>query len=205
MASDALLRHVPIPGDNIYRNPGIDPTSGTYIYSPVSGLQNNVSDYVMGLYLSPFSAFRAVAQARFDEKTLNVNRTDLFAAVNYGPLVMQGGYSYTAASSVLNLASDQQEFLGLFGVRVTDHWSVLGQLRYDITTQVPIQDILQLRYADECFVLTTSYIETRVNDPIHNIVPDRTIMFRFELKYLGEYRYSTNANTLFGVNQVQPQ
>ena len=194
-----------LSGENIYRNPGIDPTDGSYIYSPVSGLQRNMSDYVAGLYLSPFSQFRSVAQVRLDEKTLNINRADLFSAVNYGPLVAQAGYSYTAASSLLSPPSSQQEILGLFGVRLTDRWSVLGQMRFDLTTQVAIQDTLQLRYADECFVMTTSYVETRINDPIHNIVPDRTLMLRFELKYLGEYSYNTTIlNSLFGSSTPTP-
>ena len=58
------------------------------------------------------------------------------------------------------------------------------------------QQIYQLKYADECFVLTTSYTQTDINNLQRDIRPDRTIMFRFELKYLGEYRYRVNPDTL---------
>ena len=43
-----------LAGENPYVNPGLDPT-GAYNFSPVSGLETNRSDYVAGLYLSPFT------------------------------------------------------------------------------------------------------------------------------------------------------
>jgi LPS-assembly protein len=50
-----------------------------------------------------------------------------------------------------------------------------------------------LKYADECFVLTAQYTETFINNPDLYIKPDRSVMLRFEWKYLGEYKYSANA------------
>ena len=46
-----------------------------------------------------------------------------------------------------------------------------------------IQDQLQLKYADECFVLTASYTETFVENAALDLKPDRTLMLRFELKH----------------------
>ena len=37
-------------------------------FSPVSGLETDRSDYVAGLYLSPFAGLSLIAQGRFDEK-----------------------------------------------------------------------------------------------------------------------------------------
>ena len=45
---------------------------------------NTVPKMVLGAYLSPVSAFRLVAQARFDEQELSLRRQDVFANVNMG-------------------------------------------------------------------------------------------------------------------------
>ena len=65
-------------------------------------------------------------------------------------------------------------------------------LRYDIDAKQRIQDQIQLKYADECFVLTASYTETFVENAALDLRPDRTLMLRFELKYLGQFSYKTD-------------
>src|SRR5262249_5169690 len=141
----------------------------------------------------------------FDERTRDLRRLDTLAGLNYGPMFSQVSYAYTAASPALNLLSDQQEILGLVGFRVTDRWSVSGQVRSSIDPNRPIQDIAQLRYADECYVMTVNYIETHITDPTRDIRPDRTILLRFELKYLGEFRYKTSVlDHVFADNMQAP-
>ena len=56
-------------------------------FSPTSGLQTDRSDYVAGLYLSPFSGVNLVAQGRFDEKDWTLRRQDTHLQGNYGPLL----------------------------------------------------------------------------------------------------------------------
>jgi LPS-assembly protein len=180
-----------LSGDNIYADPGFD-ADGNRLYSPVSGLETDRSDYVLGLYLSPAPIFRAVAQARFDEEEFDLRRSDVFAQFNYGPVLAQVTHAYTAADPALNFTQDQQDVLGLLGLRVTERWSVLGQMRYDISAGDRIQDILQLRYADDCFVLTATYTETHVTNIERDLQPERALMLRFELKYLGDFRYRTD-------------
>jgi LPS-assembly protein len=194
-----------LSGDNIYADPGRD-ADGNLLYSPVSGLETSRSDYVLGLYLSPAPIFRAVAQARFDEEEFDLRRSDLFAQFNYGPILAQVTHAYTAADSGNNFAQDQQDVLGLLGLRVTEHWSILGQMRYDISAGDRIQDILQLRYADDCFVLTATYTETHVTNIERDLQPDRALMLRFELKYLGDFRYRTDVlDHPYPDNQSPPQ
>jgi LPS-assembly protein len=192
-------------GDNIYANPGVD-ADGTYLYSPTSGLQTSRSDYVVGLYMSPAPIFRAIAQARFDENDFDLRRSDVYAQFDYGPFLAQVTHAYTAADPALNFTDDQQDVLGLLGLRITDRWSVLGQMRYDIEAGDRIQDLLQLRYADECFVLTATYTETFVTNVERDLQPDRTLMLRFELKYLGDFRYKTDVlDHTYAENQLPPQ
>lgn len=196
-----------VSGDNIFRsdpivNPGTD-SDGRLLYSPVSGLQRSSSDYVLGLYVSPFSGLRSVTQARFDEQTRDLRRLDTVVGFDYGPVYGTASYAFTSASSALNLLQDQQEILASLGFRVTDRWGVSGQTRYSLTSNKPIQNIAQLRYADECYVMTANYIETHITDATRDVRPDRAILFRVELKYLGEFRYKTNVlDQVFSDNSV---
>ena len=192
-----------LSGDNIYRDPGFD-ANGVRLYSPVSGLEKSRSDYVLAAYLAPLANFRGVAQARYDDETNKLRSLDTFATFNYGLLTAQAGYSYSAAVPAMNLLADQREIQGLLALKLTDRWSVAGQLRYDIDEKRSMQEVLQLRYGDECLVVTASYIQTNVLNVARDITPDRTLMLRFELKYLGEYRYKTNVlNQVFSDNQPE--
>jgi len=188
-----------LAGDNPFvPPPGFDAT-GVVNYNPMSGLDTQRSDYVAGLYLSPFSGVSLVAQARFDEHDFSLRRQDTALQANYGPLLAQVGYTFSQFDPKFGVFDDQQEVLTTLGLRLTDRWSVVGQVRYDIDARERIQDVIQLKYQDECFVLTASYIETFVANPALDIRPDRTLMLRFELKHLGEYSYRTDAlNHFFG-------
>ncbi|MCL4768418.1 MAG: LPS-assembly protein LptD [Hyphomicrobiaceae bacterium] len=195
-----------LAGDNIYRYQGeVDP-DGNPIYSPINGLESDRSDYVLAAYLAPSSVFRTIAQTRFDESGLDLRRMDLFGEVSYGPLVAQATYSYSTFNPIDGLRTDQEDIFSLVGLQLTDRWSVLGSIRYDIDAGARIQDALQLRYADECFVLTATYTETFIDDPLRQLAEDRSLMVRFELKHLGEFRYKTDAlDHFFAENQPVPK
>jgi LPS-assembly protein len=194
-----------LSGDNIFRNPGVD-SDNRFLYSPASGLERRASDYVLGLYVSPLSGFRSVTQARFDEDTRDLKRLDSLLGFNYGPVTSQVSYAFTAASPALNLLNDQQELIAMLGLRVTENWSIIGQTRYSLDANRPIQNIAALKYQDECYVMSINYIETHLTDPTRDLRPDRSILFRFELKHLGEFRYKTNVlDQLFSENPLGGQ
>ena len=63
-------------------------------------------------------------------------------------------------------------------------------MRYDIDADQLASDMFQVRYADECFVLTATYTDNYYHN--QDIVDGQTLMLRFELKHLGEFGYSTD-------------
>jgi LPS-assembly protein len=164
--------------------------------SPVSGLQTDRSDYVAGLYLSPFAGLSVISQSRFSENDWSLQRQDSLVQAAYGPVTGQVGYTYSHFDPVLGIVSDKQEVISALGLQLTDRWSILGQMRYDLDARERIQDVFQLKYQDECFVLTASYAETFVENADLGIRPDRTLMLRFEFKHLGQFRYSTDLLSL---------
>ncbi len=195
-----------LAGENPFTNPGLDPTLVALNYSPVSGLQTNRSDYVAGVYLSPFTGLSLLSQARFDEKDWSLRRQDTAVQTTYGPLTGSVAYTYSAFNPVTGVIDTQQEIMTSLALKLTTNWSVLGSMRYDIDLGKRIQDSLSLKYADECFVLTASYIETFVENPDLLLKPDRTVMLRFELKHIGEFNYkSDQLNHVFGDQSSGPK
>ncbi len=192
-------------GTNVFADPGKDVTStgapGTFAsaFSENNGLATKRSDYVAGLYVSPLQAISLVAQGRFDTNTLALRRQDTLLTAGFGPFSTQIAYAFTRADTqaLTSAASQigQQELQGTLGIKLNDKWSIAGSLRYDIDNKQRLQDLFQLRYADECFVLTTSYTETFIANSALGIVPDKTVMVRFELKNLGGFSSTTNVTS----------
>jgi LPS-assembly protein len=205
-ARAVLGQSIHIAGANPYADPGLDPT-GKYNYSPVSGLETDRSDYVAGLYVSPWAGLSLIAQGRFDEKDWSLRRQDTAVQASYGPIFGSAAYTYSHFDPQATSAIDvQQDVLGTLGLKLTNHWTVSGTVRYDIDARDRIQDQLALKYADECFVLTATYTETFVENAALDLRPDRTVMLRFELKHLGEFNYKTDQlNHVFGDTNLGPK
>ena len=203
-----------LSGTNAFANPGLDVTStaaaGQFAsaFSDNNGLATRRSDYVAGLYVSPLANLSLVAQGRFDTNTLALRRQDTLLSAGFGPFSTQLAYAFTRADTqaISNAGSriGQQEIQGTLGVKLTENWSVAGSVRYDLDQKNLLQDLFQVRYADECFVLTTTYTDTRIANPALGVVPDKSVMVRFELKNLGGFSAKTDVTSfLSGIdNQV---
>ena len=188
-----------LSGDNVYANPSFD-ADGKPFYSPSSGLETSRSDYVLGAYIAPTQSFRLISQTRFDQGDFSVRREDASALFAYGPVSAQATYAYTATDPALGLLTSEQDVVGSTLVQLTDNWSVGAGLRYDIDAGELRQDNFQIKYADECFVLTATYQELYYTDSTIN--DDRSFMLRFELKHLGEFQYKSNTlDFAFGGDQ----
>jgi LPS-assembly protein len=189
-----------LSGNNLYATPGRD-ADGRLVYSPASGLETDRSDYVLGAYVAPTDAFRFISQSRFDQADFSLQREDAAAQFQYGPMSAQVTYAFRAADPSilfrdpahpsLSIPMVQEDIAASAMLRLTDTWSVGGGVRYDINAGELRQDSLQVRYADECFILTASYQELLYSNA--TISADRSVMLRFELKHLGEFKYKTNA------------
>jgi LPS-assembly protein len=180
--------------------PGVDDNCNP-VFSPNSGLETTSSDYVLGAYIAPSDNFRVISQSRFDDKDLTLKREDAAIVFNYGPLTLSGAYAYTFADPELG-GRGEQDLIGLFGLRLTDRWSLLGGLRYDLDESEFLTNTTSIRYQDDCFMLSVTYDEYRITDEAQGIEPDQTLMFRVEYKYLGGFNYSTNVSQNVPTDQL---
>jgi LPS-assembly protein len=179
-----------LAGTNAYSNPGIGP-DGNPVFTPYSGLQNDRSDYVLGAYMQPMAGLQFISQSRFDQSSLDLRREDAGASATFGPFSISSIYSYLNTDPTNGIYTAQEDIYGYLGIKITDRWSVAGAVRYDIDADEIASDMVQARYADECFVLTATYTNNYYHNP--DIVDGQTLMLRFELKNLGSFGYSTNA------------
>ncbi len=177
--------------------------AGDNPYGQGTGLDTTRSDYVAAVYLEPSANFLLLSQARFDEKTFDIKRTDIFMKASYGPL--NGSVNYAnidaAGASDIGFTEDREEVQATASLQVSNYWSVFGSLRYDLADESFIQDAVGIKYADECFVLSVSYNETFISDG--DIQPDNKVMVRFELKQLGGTSIETDIsdNLISGTNE----
>src|SRR4029078_12853512 len=104
--------------------------TGAFNYSPVSGLQTNRSDYVAGVYVSPFTGLSLISQARFDERNWSLRRQDTAVQTNYGPLTGSVAYTYSAFNPVTGLVDTQQESMTSLALQLTTHSPVCGCVGY---------------------------------------------------------------------------
>jgi LPS-assembly protein len=203
-----------LSGTNVFSDPGRDVTSanptGSFpnAFNPFTGLETARSDYVAGIYVSPVKNLSLAAQARFDESDWSLRRQDTLLSFAMGPLTTQAIYSFKSADPQLavtdpNFDRNQKELQLNLGLKLTENWSLLGGTRYDIDQRFFIQNGVGLRYADECFVLTSTFTETNTTDAALGIKPDRTVMLRFELKHLGEFNYRTDVTSFLNRGENQ--
>jgi LPS-assembly protein len=134
-----------------------------------------------------------------------LRRADVMVQANYGPITATAMYGYTSADPLAVGAAanvNQQQIAANLGLKLTDRWSVLGAVIYDIDEKFRVQDALQVKYTDDCFAISATYAETFINNPSRDITPDRSIMLRFEFKYLGGFGKTSHLDTASVANQA---
>jgi LPS-assembly protein len=166
-------------------------------YSLDSGLGTTDSDYVAGLYLQAATFIGVVAQARFDQETLDVKRTTLGSQGAIGPVGYEINYAQTAPQNDVDFSSTEfrEEIVGKGALALTNTWALLGAIRYDLENGRPITDGLGIRYRDDCFSASVLFEQSNITD--ETIQPETRVTVNFALKYLGAYDFKTDATGLF--------
>ena len=180
--------------------------AGQNSFDDESGLGTRSSDYVSGLYLQAARYLSLVGQARFDQETFDLMRTDLGSAASFGPVDLRVNYAELAPESVTpdvitpqTRNDDQerrQEIVGRGALSLTDTWALLGSLRYDLQNEQTIADGVGVRYQDDCLTLAVTYEQSNIQD--RDIEPEQRVMVNLALKYLGTYQTQTDAFSAFG-------
>ena len=157
--------------------------SGDNPFGEDTGLSNEKSDYVMGLYVDLSRNLQFISQVRLDEEDLSVQRQDFALTGSWGPFLASVNYVNAQAQPALGFDEDREEFAAAAAIKLAEHWTVFGDIRYDLDSDEVVRNAIGLKYADECFMLSVSYIETNIQDG--EIQPDQTVLVRYNLTNLG--------------------
>lgn len=158
--------------------------AGDNSFTDGSGLETTESDYVAGAYIDFASNLQLVSQVRVDEDSHQINRHDLQLTGGYGPFSASANYVNAKAQPDLGFDEDREEVIGSAAIKLANHWTLFGDLRYDLENDDFIRNGVGLKYADECFILSVAYSETNVEDD--DIQPDKKILIKYNLLTLGQ-------------------
>ena len=180
--------------------------AGQNSFDDDTGLGTRSSDYVSGLYLQAARYLALVGQARFDQETFDLMRTDLGSSASFGPVDLMVNYAEVAPESVTpdvitpeTKNDDQerrQEIVGRGALSLTDTWALLASLRYDLQNEQTISDGVGVRFQNDCLTLAVTYEQSNIQD--RDIEPEQRVMVSLALKYLGTYQTQTDAFSAFG-------
>jgi LPS-assembly protein len=101
----------------------------------------------------------------------------------YGPLLAAVNYVNADAQPELGFPTDRQEVAALAALKLSDHWSLFGDMRYDLERDDFVRNSIGVKYSDECFMLSVTYAETNITDG--EIKPDHSVLVRYDILQLG--------------------
>jgi LPS-assembly protein len=158
-----------------------------------TGLDKARSDYVAGFYLSPSANFEFFSQSRFDADTFELRREDFATSIKAGPISLATNYSLERGNDAVGKPRQSQEILSSASLKLDANWSALASARYDIDNGAFITDSLGLKYssAEDCVGVAVTYSESYIRDK--DVQPDKTLMLRVDLKYLGGTQVTTDS------------
>ena len=154
-----------------------------------SGLETDWSDYLARVTVNTGMGVAMTGRARLDDDDLMVNRAELSAVGTYGGSTAYLDYAFIRESPASGVFRRREEVTAAAAVEITDNWSVLGSLTYDLNADSRVGQSLGLAYEDECFAITATYSET--TDPYSDLASERQIFLRVSLRTLADTEFSS--------------
>jgi LPS-assembly protein len=165
--------------------------AGENSFNADTGLGTDRSDYVAGIYVDLLRNLNLTSQLRFDQGTLDLKRQDIQLMGFYGPLLAAVNYVDADAQPELGFDEDREEVAALAALKLSDHWTLFGDMRYDLEREDFVRNSLGIKYTDECFMLSVTYAETNITDG--EIKPDHSILVRYDILQLGNSAAQTDS------------
>lgn len=151
-----------------------------------SGLETDVSDFVGMAAIDLPNGLSLATNARLDEKTLDLRRTD--ATLSFTNEQLQANLTYTqiAAQPDYGFTSSSEEMQASSSIKVNEYWSVFGSLTWDIDNEMLNRHGVGISYADECTVFSLVYNEKR--DVSNESASDWSVGARLSFRTLGDVK-----------------
>lgn len=148
-----------------------------------SGLEENFSDVVGRVQVSPNKYLDLLYRTQFSPDNLSPRRNEVSANVGAAALKLQTDYIFIDQQSGSEFAG-REEINGTVSSQITKNWSTYVRARNDLAASDLRSLGLGLIYEDECVKFTTQFTRSFFED--RDLKPADAITFTLVLKTLGE-------------------
>lgn len=158
----------------------------------VSGLQNDVSDYVGSMTLDGGGGYFFTAGARFDSDTLDVNQAQLTATGKLGDVTASASYLYLREQPAVasgNAGQETDTVSGRASWQFTETWRLFGSVAWDFHEQQMAGNSVGLAYDDECTTFSIAYSQTASD--YTDLQTSKSLMVSLQLRTLGGTKFNS--------------
>lgn len=153
-------------------------------FSPVTGLRDQLSDYVGAIQVAPNNDLFAVHRFRVNRDSYKFSRNEFDVIARTGPLTTQLGYAYFAKDQSLTATLGAREQVSLGTVlRLSEYWRIFGNSVRDLANTQTISNEIGLGYQDDCFGLTFGFYQSNIS--YQDIRRSNTFLIQVAFKNLG--------------------
>jgi LPS-assembly protein len=152
-------------------------------FAPDSGLDDQRSDYVGSITISPSPWFELLHRFRLDRQDLGYRRSEL--DLNAGPSQLRVGIGYVRLARELSETGldSREEVAGSVHAQFNENWSATAFTRRELGLHSTIGSNAGIFYQDECLIFGVIYDRRYTRD--RDIQPSSSINFKISLLNLG--------------------
>ncbi len=160
-----------------------------------SGLEDQQSDWVGRVTVTPSPLFNLDYRFRFDHQTFDGRRQEV--SLIAGPDLFRVGANYTFVDQIAGTGSDEdvEEITARFSSRLAENWLLSGSLRRDLVLDESREISLGLAYGDECITIGIDFRRDFTED--RDSSSGDSVFFTVSLRNLGDLPFSVKGGDLF--------
>lgn len=160
-----------------------------------SGLENQQSDWVGRLTITPSPLFNLDYRFRFDHEKFDGRRQEV--SLIAGPDLFRIGANYTFVDQVAGTSTDAdvEEVTARFSSRFAGNWVASGSFRRDLVLNESRNVSLGLAYGDECITIGIDLRRDFTED--RDTSAGDSVFLTISLRHLGELPFSVKGGDLF--------
>jgi LPS-assembly protein len=154
------------------------------VFTEGSGLEDQTSDIVGRIEVSPNQYLDLLYRFRFDSDNFEAHRNEV--ALRAGPPALSLNLTYAYLDAEQGIEEEfgkREEIAGVLSSRFTDNWSAYVGARRDLEDKNWLSYGVGVTYEDECFRISGSAIESFYRD--EEIEPQTKFLVTVSFKYLG--------------------
>ena len=160
-----------------------------------SGLEDQQSDFVGRLSVTPSPFFNLDYRFRLDNETLDARRQEVSTIAGADPLRVSGTYTFVDQVAGTGSDSDVEELSLRASSRFAENWTASASARRDLELNETRSVTFGLAYGDECFTFGIDLRRDFTED--RDTSAGDSVFIVLNLRNLGEVPFSVKAGDLF--------